>query len=113
MGLGLSIGLTPEIAYIWDCRTTPQHRRRGLYRSALRQTLALAQSEGAKLAIMVAECDNETSRGGILTAGFREYATVHLVRLGPALLSRGAGGLRLLLGRAPSLHWRDAFDQLA
>lgn len=113
LGLGLSLGLTSDLAYIWDCRTAPEHRRKRLYQQALRHALAIAEADGAKLALMAAERDNRASRAGIVSAGFHEAAIVRLARLGPVLALTGGCGPRLLIGREVSLPWRELLGPTA
>jgi len=44
----LEIAPNPGEAYIWDCVTVAEHRRRGVFRSLLGGILETARSEGVK-----------------------------------------------------------------
>lgn len=44
--LGLEISPEPREAYIWNCLTLPEHRRRGHYRALLEGIVAQARRDG-------------------------------------------------------------------
>ncbi len=44
--VGLEVHLDPGEAYIWNCVTLPDHRRRGLFRTIVRKLAETARAEG-------------------------------------------------------------------
>ncbi len=46
--LEIHIAPGPDEAYVWNCMTLPEHRRRGHYRAVLQGIVAAARSEGMR-----------------------------------------------------------------
>lgn len=99
--LGSCLMVSAGSAYIWDCYTTPAHRRRGLYTNGLRLLRAEAARGGCQQVAMCVGEDNDVSRAGILAAGFRAVRGFTILRIGSATL------VRPLDGRS-SLRWGTA-----
>ena len=46
--LDIHIAPGPDEAYVWNCMTLPEHRRRGHYRSVLKGIVGAARAEGLR-----------------------------------------------------------------
>ena len=71
----------PDIAYIWNCFTDPQHRRKGLYKLGLKSITSIYFKEGVNKAYIYCNSENIASRSGIISAGFREIFKFFAVRI--------------------------------
>lgn len=81
--LGLSCRIPPRTGYIWDCRTKPEFRNRGLYRHGLKLLQALCRADGLQSAVIATEVLNGASKAAIMAAGFAaDYKMVILRLLG-------------------------------
>jgi ribosomal protein S18 acetylase RimI-like enzyme len=78
--LNLRVRLLCGEAYIWDCRTLPAFRRRGLYSALLAYILADLEKDGLCRAWIGADLDNVASQRGIARAGFRPVADMIVAR---------------------------------
>jgi GNAT superfamily N-acetyltransferase len=67
----LGLEITPALgeAYVWNCVTLPEHRRRGVFRGLLQCLVATAAAEGLTR-LWIASVDDLADRA-ILDAGFR------------------------------------------
>ena len=72
--LGLRLRLLPGEAYIWDCATLPDYRRRGLYSALLSHIILTLRSEGLRGLWIGADATNAPSLAGIAQAGFTTVA---------------------------------------
>jgi len=92
----LSLGAKAEIptgaGYIWDCRTAPEFRGRGLYASGLRLLVDVNRAEGRSLTLIACDADNVASRKGIDKAGFVQSACWEIQRIGPLRFARKDSG---------------------
>lgn len=95
--LGLQLRPGPDEAYIWDCRTAPAERGRGLYPAALREARRLAWTEGARQLYIDCEPDNLASIKGIERAGFTAIRQISAYRLGGLRLIWPSGVLPCLM----------------
>jgi len=85
--LHLQVGA--RTGYIWDCRTVPAFRGRGLYRDLLMRISRVLLEKGAERVMIYCNQNNEPSRRGILAAGFDMVMSMRLVRIGPVYLLLG------------------------
>jgi hypothetical protein len=83
VALGLSARFEPDTGYVWDCRTAPAHRRRGLYAAGAAHGADLLLATGAARAWIAAERGNVASRAGISRAGFAASGAFSILALGP------------------------------
>lgn len=74
--------INPHTAYIWDCFTTPQHRRRGLYKQGLLKAKALCAQQGVEQMYIDCAKDNIASQAGINSAGFKIFFEYTVRRVG-------------------------------
>jgi len=73
---GLKVKTQKDAAYIWDCRTHPDHRERGLYRHGLVELANRAAQFGARVVQIVTRRENTRSQQSIEAAGYRRIASV-------------------------------------
>lgn len=92
---GLHIRIPDGAVYIWDCRTDPRHRQRGLYRAGLAELLRWAAGIGAERAYIISDVANDVSSRAILDAGFDALSSMSLNRFGPLVLVTGSHGTSL------------------
>lgn len=76
------ISLPPGEAYVWNCATLPEFRRRGLYTAILRHAVAVLGREGCRRIWIGAALSNHPSVRGFVAAGFRPVLRIVYVRLG-------------------------------
>lgn len=95
--LGLQLCPGPGEAYIWDCRTAPAERGRGLYAAALREARRLAWTEDTGHLYIDCEPGNLASIRGIEHAGFAAIRQIAAYRLGGLRLIWPAGALPCLM----------------
>lgn len=82
--LGAHIDLPASSGYIFDCKTVPEHRNRGLYKAALKNARWLCQKAGGcKTVLIDVEPHNEPAVRAIKSAGFSKVATTEVRRFGP------------------------------
>lgn len=74
--------LSPDEAYLWDCRTLANYRRQGLYKAGLQRLVALCQQQHIKKIMMSCDISNAISNAGIISAGFKFCGTVHFRAIG-------------------------------
>lgn len=72
--LNLRLSLLPGEAYIWDCATLPDFRRKLLYSALLTYILADLSAERLRRVWIGADFDNIVSQRGMARAGFRYVA---------------------------------------
>lgn len=58
---------------IFDCYTLPQHRSKGIYTDTLIRLIRDSREEGAKLALIAVDPENQASIHGIERAGFEPF----------------------------------------
>jgi RimJ/RimL family protein N-acetyltransferase len=80
---GLSVAVEPGEIWIYHCHSAPWCRGRRLYPLTLTAILSQAREEGAHRAWIYTTRDNESSRRGILRAGFVFDHSLRALRLGP------------------------------
>jgi ribosomal protein S18 acetylase RimI-like enzyme len=84
--LRLRVRLLPGEAYIWDCATLPEFRRKSLYTALLGFMLAELRAEGFRRVWIGANLENTISQRGMERAGFQHVADLVLNRVvGPRL----------------------------
>ena len=87
--LGVEISPDPGEAYVWNCLTLPQHRRRGHYRALLEGIAAQARREG--LSRLWIGSTEDPAQKADADAGFVTVLNFSVRRLvGLRLLSAGA-----------------------
>jgi ribosomal protein S18 acetylase RimI-like enzyme len=79
--LNLRLRLLPGEAYIWDCATLPDFRRKHLYSALLTYILADLSAEKLNRVWIGADLDNVVSQRGIARAGFQYVADLILARV--------------------------------
>ncbi|MBI4135755.1 GNAT family N-acetyltransferase [Candidatus Uhrbacteria bacterium] len=91
--LNTRLVLNPKDGYIWDCFTSPDHRRRGLYREGLRMIIALFGSYQIERYFICCMRDNIPSIDAIRSMRFRDIFEFTVSRAGPFVLYKrnGAG----------------------
>ncbi|KKU13511.1 MAG: hypothetical protein UX17_C0015G0003 [Parcubacteria group bacterium GW2011_GWC2_45_7] len=72
----------PCTAYIWDCFTAPQYRRRDLYKKGLLRAKALCAQQGVEQVYIDCTNDNIASQAGINSAGFKIFFAYTVRRVG-------------------------------
>ena len=93
---GRCASLPPHTAYVWDCFTAPAHRRRGLYRAGLLRFRTMSCPEGARTVFVVTRTANIASIAGITAAGFTPSHDYITIRIGPFVLVRRRGSVRIV-----------------
>jgi GNAT superfamily N-acetyltransferase len=87
--LCLEITPAPDEAYVWNCVTLPDHRRKGMYRTLLDGVVAVARREGlARLWIGSVEHPAEKADAAagfvpVLQLDFTSFAGVRRLRVQP------------------------------
>ena len=82
---GARIELPALSGYIFDCKTAPEHRNKGLYTAALKYARWLCQEAGCKKVLIDVEPHNEPAVRAIRNAGFSRAATTEIRRYGPLI----------------------------
>ena len=98
--LGARINLPSDAGYIFDCKTAPDHRNKGLYTSALKHARWLCHQAQCKRVLIDVEPLNEAAVKAINSAGFREVGAIKVTRLGPLV--------RTVQGSDTSFGWKRA-----
>jgi hypothetical protein len=80
---GVSVPVRDGEIWVYHCHTAPWCRGRRLYPLVLSAILTEARAHGASRAWIYTLRDNESSRNGILRAGFVFDHSLRAVRLGP------------------------------
>jgi ribosomal protein S18 acetylase RimI-like enzyme len=75
--IGGAIRPGPDEAYIWDCATLPDYRRRGWYGRLLASMLAELRGQGVRRAWIAARQENVPARRALVRKGFRPAARLH------------------------------------
>lgn len=75
------IQVPPDEAYIWDCATLPDFRKKGLYSALLRNILITLKEEGLQRAWIGSSLDNRPSLRAFARAGFRPTVALFYLRL--------------------------------
>ena len=78
--------LQPGEAYVWDCRTAPEHRRLGLYTALLTHVARTLQAEGFGRIWIGSALRNRPSIRGFEAAGFRPVLRAAYLRAGSLTL---------------------------
>lgn len=97
--LGAEALLPSHTAYVWDCFTVTEHRRRGLYRAGILQLTAIGVTEGAATLAIVARTRNVASIRGITATGFTATAAYATIGIGPFVLIHRLGSWRCIRPR--------------
>ncbi|MBL7068239.1 MAG: GNAT family N-acetyltransferase [Candidatus Omnitrophica bacterium] len=88
--LNLKLLLKPGSAYIWNCVTKEEHRRKGLYKNGLKNARSICFRKGIKKVYICSIEDRDPSKGfskkGIISAGFREKFSFSVSKIGPLRL---------------------------
>ena len=95
--LGLSLHLEPGEAYIWDCATLPDFRRRHFYTALLVRILHELRAEGLCRVWIGADADNAVSLRGIARAGFMWVSELRIDQTGSKRLCGRPGVADLLV----------------
>jgi len=94
--LGLAWRIATGAGYVWDCRTAPAFRNRGLFRRGLGRLRARCGEEGLDQVFIAARADNAASQRAITAAGFSMERPVSVLRLpGGVCLVREPGRIAL------------------
>lgn len=80
--------LKPNTGYFWDCFTAPEHRRRGLYRAALRTAVKFAETQGIEKSYICCMKENIPSIHAIRSAGFHDIFEFTVRRIGPLVMCK-------------------------
>lgn len=75
-----SLHMQPNEAYIWNCATLPQFRRRGLYTALLGYMASVLREEGVRRLWIGTSLQNRPSLQGMAAAGFQPVIKVLYVR---------------------------------
>ena len=81
--LGARIDLPEASGYIFDCKTAPEYRNKGLYSAALKYARWLCDRRGCSKVLIDVEPSNAPAVKAIKNAGFKKRATTEIVKLGP------------------------------
>jgi len=100
----LTILVRPDTAYIWDCRTAPEHERHGLYTAGLARLRRLALEHGAVRVLIDCAPDNAPSIRAIEKAGFRRIADTDVRKIGPFNFFRMNAGRWQVMSRCLDPH---------
>ena len=100
---GIELRPGPGEAYVWNCVTLPEDRRRGVFRSLLQRVVAAARAEGLRRLWIASVEGGATS--SVVAAGFSPVLVVHSIRTGPlrfvqAAPAPGAGAAEVAAARA-------------
>lgn len=104
-------------AYIWNCVTLLEHRRKGIFRSLLVGIAAIARSEGLKR-IWVGSVAIPAEKA-VAPSGFRpalyfnalELAGLHLLRVAPSPDGPLAADAYAVLSIGPGVHLRRSHQR--
>lgn len=97
--LNTRLVLNPKAGYVWDCFTSPDHRRRGLYREGLRTVISFFGSYKIENYYICCMKDNIPSAEAIRSVGFRDAFEFTVSRVGPFVFcKRSSGGLSFGIG---------------
>jgi len=98
--LGARIMLPETSGYIFDCKTAPQHRNRGLYTASLSYARWLCHEAKCKKVLVDVEPLNEPAVRAIKSAGFKKAGATEITKLGPVV--------RTIHGSDTSFGWKRA-----
>jgi len=98
--LGARINLPASSGYIFDCKTAPEHRNKGLYSAALKHARWLCHKSGCEKVLIDVEPQNEPAVKAIKNAGFKMLATTKVARFGPIVRTKS--------GTEGSFGWKQA-----
>lgn len=104
----VNLMMRPGCAYIWDCRTAPEHASRGLYTAGLARLQRLAAKQGATSALIDCAPDNAPSIRAIEKAGFRRVSDVELRQIGPLHLLRINSKKWRTVSECLDPHWLES-----
>lgn len=76
----LTLRVPPEMFYIWDCETLPEHRGRRYFQAFLEALVSGAVPE-KKFGLVAVDVHNAASRKALTRAGFRPLFTYCSVRV--------------------------------
>ncbi|RPI25243.1 MAG: GNAT family N-acetyltransferase [Chloroflexota bacterium] len=112
--MGMVIRLKPGEAYIWDCVTLPQYRRKGFYTALLTHVVAGLRQEGIGRIWIGTDLDNVPSLRGIARAGFSPVVDIAQTGSGglatarfyerPGASDKLIAAARQALATAPGIH---------
>ena len=92
------INLPASSGYIFDCKTAPEHRRKGLYTAALKYARALCHKAGCERVLIDVEPVNAPAVKAIASAGFTKKDSLAITKFGPVM--------RLESGGASQFGWK-------
>jgi ribosomal protein S18 acetylase RimI-like enzyme len=75
------IHFEPDEAYIWDCMTLPEFRRRGLYTALLNHMAGEIRRDGVRWLWIGSSVNNYASMRGFLKAGYQPVADLVFMRI--------------------------------
>ena len=101
--LGSNIVLPKASGYIFDCKTSPQHRRKGIYTSALNNARWICHRAFCKKVLIDVGPSNEPAVKAIKRAGFLKADTIGIKKFGPIYLTTRSSG--------SSLRWKEVVYQ--
>lgn len=87
----LKIALKPNIAYVWDCFTAPEHRKKGLYKYGLLNIKYIYAARGAGKMFIFCKKSNKASVAGITAAGFKPAFDFSVIKAGFICLIKKPG----------------------
>ncbi len=85
--LGARIVLPAMSGYIFDCKTAPKHRNKGLYTAALKHARWLSHKAHCKKVLIDVEPNNAPAVRAITAAGFEKVGATEVTRFGPVFLT--------------------------
>lgn len=77
----LSVTVPDDAYYIWDCRTAPEYRRKGLYTRGLLNLYKHAVQHDAQRLLIMCQASNTASQRGIEAAGFLHISSFWAISL--------------------------------
>lgn len=99
--LHTQFALKPQTGYFWDCFTAPEHRRRGLYRTALRTAIKLTSNQDIENSYIYCLQENTPSLAAIRSAGFQDWFKFTVWRMGPLVFCKRSGRRALIKFGSP------------
>jgi len=81
--LGARISLPESSGYIFDCKTAPEHRNKGLYTFALKHARRLCQEVQCEKVLIDVEPHNDPAIRAIRRAGFNKVGNIDVTKFGP------------------------------
>jgi hypothetical protein len=93
------ISLSASSGYIFDCKTDPEHRRRGLYTSALKHARWLCYRAHCNEVLIDVEPLNNPAVRAIKSASFAKRARLEVTKMGPITKVNRESDVRFSLGR--------------